>query len=416
MANIRKLSIGRYDLGAFSLFFAYSVCIQIIPMVLVQMSDDLGFSMREGSFAEGSWLQIARWLPAAFSAFICSFIAARFGKRRTLGVAMLLMCLGIVLSSIAPNYLLIFLSLLIAGVANGIAGTLSPPFVRSLHPAESGRYINFLNSFWALGTLFTVIVAGGLLSIGVSWRIIVCGSGLLTLIGALTLLLPENPHNKYPEQNDKLNPKQVFQQMLKVALDRRFIILFLTMLIFAGGEGVLMFWSASYIQLNFSGSAWAGGIGTGIFAIGMIISRILVGLFIPQHRLKQAIIGAALFGFFITLGFPEIKELWLLFIVLFLSGIATAPIWPSLISHSAERLTHLDKTTTMILITLSATPGRILFTFLVGYIAELTGNLTAAFYLVPAYFIIVAIMTFIEGLFPLSKDIINEKNEDIPTI
>ena len=328
---------------------------------------------------------------------------------------MLLMCLGMILSAISPDYTLVFLSLLIAGIANGIAGTLSSPFVRNLHPSESGRYINFLNSFWALGTLFTVIVSGGLLSIGVSWRVVLCGTGLLTLIGSLILLLPESKDKEYPEMQEQLSPKAIFQQMLKVLVDKRFMILFITMMIFAGGEGVLMFWSASYIQLNFSASAWAAGVGTGIFAAGMIISRIAVGYFIPQNKFKHAIIGFALFGFLITMFFPQIKELWLLFIVLFLSGIATAPIWPSLISHSAERLTHLDKTTTMILITLSSTPGRIIFTFLVGYIAEYTGNLSTAFYLVPAYFIIVAIMVFIEGTFP-TIDIVTEENNDIPTL
>ena len=411
----RKLSVNRYDIGVFSLFFAYSSCVQIVPMALVHMSEDLGFSLREGGFAEGSWLQIARWIPAIFSALLCSFVAARFGKRKTLGTSMLLMCLGMLLSAISPNYLLVFISLLIAGVANGIAGSLSSPFVRGLHPQESGKYINFMNSFWAIGTLFTVIVSGGLLSLGVSWRVVLFGTGLLTLIGAGILLLPERPTHKYPEQPEALSPGAVFSQMLKVSLDKRFMILFATMMIFAGGEGVLMFWSASYIQLNFAGSAWAAGVGTGIFAIGMIISRITVGYFIPQDKFKYAIIGFSLFGFIITLGFPDIKELWLLFITLFFSGVATAPIWPSLISHSAERLTHLDKTTTMILITLSSTPGRIIFTFLVGYIAEYTGDLSAAFYLVPAYFIIVAIMVFIEGRFPVTPDIIIETNNDIPT-
>ena len=415
MASNKKLSIGRYDIGAFTTFFAYSSCVQILPMALVQISDDLGFSLREGGFAEGSWLQIARWLPAIFSALLCSFIAARFGKRKTLGSAMLLMCFGMILCAISPDYTLVFLSLLVAGVANGIAGTLSSPFVRNLHPTESGKYINFLNSFWAIGTLFTVIISGGLLSIGISWRIVLCGTGLLTLIGALILLLPESIGKEYPEMQEQLTPKAIFQQMLRVSVDKRFMILFMTMLIFAGGEGVLMFWSASYIQLNFSASAWAAGVGTGIFAAGMIISRIAVGYFIPQNKFKHAIIGFALFGFITTLFFPQIKELWLLFIILFLSGIATAPIWPSLISHSAERLTHLDKTTTMILITLSSTPGRIIFTFLVGYIAKYTGNFSTAFYLVPAYFIIVAIMVFAEGLFQ-TADIITEENSDIPTI
>ncbi len=403
MAINKSISIGRYDCGAFITFFAYSSCTQILPMALVIMSDDLGFSLKEGGFAEGSMLQIARWLPGIFSALVCSFIAAKFGKRKTLGAGISLIGISMALSSIAPSYNMVFIALLLAGLANGLTGTLSSPFVRNLHPTESGRYINFLNSFWAIGTLFTVLVSGGLLSMGVSWRIVLFGTSLLTLPPAFILLLPQTKGKEYPECPEVLHPRAVVHQMRCVLVDRRFLYFFTTMMIFAGGEGVLMFWSASYIQLNFAGSAWAAGVGTAIFAVGMIVSRVFVGYFIHQDSFKTYIIGFAVGGFIITLGFPLITELWLLFIALFFSGMATAPLWPSLISYGAERLSHLDKTTTMILITLSATPGRIIFTFLVGYIATKTGSLSAAFYLVPTYFFVVAIMVYLEGRHPLTE-------------
>jgi fucose permease len=157
-----------------------------------------------------------------------------------------------------------------------------------------------------------------------------------------------------------------------------------------GGEFCLTFWTASYIQLNFSASAWAAGIATAVFSAGMFIGRTGWGYLLHQHHLKQLIFYSAIAGAIITFIFPITTNLWLILILLFLSGIATAPYWPSIQSYSADQMPHVDTTMLFILLAGAGIPGCGFFTWLMGFVGNHTNGLATAFYIVPACYIVLA--------------------------
>jgi len=159
------------------------------------------------------------------------------------------------------------------------------------------------------------------------------------------------------------------------------------MFVAGGGEFCLTFWCASFIQLNFMGSAWAGGIGTACFAGGMVLGRTGWGYLIKQHQLKHLIFWSALAGVLITLPIPWLRNLYVLFAFLFLAGLATGPFWPSLQSYCADRLPGTDTTMLFILLSSAGVPGCGFFTWLMGYIGNQAGDLSVAFYLVPGCYL-----------------------------
>jgi len=235
------------------------------------------------------------------------------------------MGIGMGLCAAAPIYGILFLALMIAGIGEGFIEGLATPFVQDLHNDQPGRYINFTHSFWSVGVLATVLISGVLLSLGVSWRLIIGAVSLSALIPASILLLPSRNESKYPEHPEPLNWKTVHNHSIAIIKVPRFWLFFAAMFVAGGGEFCLTFWCASYIQLNFSAAAWAGGVGTAFFAAGMVLGRTGWGYLLHQHHLRQLIVYSALAGTVITLFFPVLTNLWLFFALLFLSGIATAP-------------------------------------------------------------------------------------------
>jgi fucose permease len=162
------------------------------------------------------------------------------------------------------------------------------------------------------------------------------------------------------------------------------------MFVAGGGEFCLTFWCASYIQLNFIPSAWAGGVGTAFFAAGMVVGRTGWGYIIKQNQLFKLVAFSALAGTMVTLFFPILTNLWLFFGLLFVAGIATAPFWPSLQSYCADCLPQTDTTMLFILLSCAGVPGCGFFTWLMGFIGNHSGGLSSAFYLVPACYLILA--------------------------
>jgi fucose permease len=113
---------------------------------------------------------------------------------------------------------------------------------------------------------------------------------------------------------------------------------------------------------------------------------------LKQHHLNALIVFSALAGTAITLCIPMLTSLWTFFALLFLSGIATAPFWPSIQSYCADRLHENDTTMLFILLSCSGVPGCAFFAWLMGYLGDRANGLTVAFYLVPACYLILALL------------------------
>lgn len=386
------MTFGWFDYAAFIIFAAYASGSVVIPVALVQLSNDLGFSLAEGGLSAGGALHLGRTLPMILAMVLSGFVAGRWGLRRTLGYSVLLMVTGLAICAFAPFYGVLFIALMVAGAGEGVIEGVATPFVERLHKGESGRYINFTHSFWSVGIVVTVLGAGWLLSLGVSWRWITLTVAVMALIPALMLLRPFKNIQIYPEHPEPLHWKIVHDQLMEIVRIPRFWLFFAAMILAGGGEFCLTFWSASYIQLSFTPEPWAGGVGTACFAGGMVLGRTGWGYFIKQHQLNRLIFFSAIGGTIVTLFFPILSNLWVFFVLLFVSGIATAPFWPSIQSYTTDRFPHVDTTMLFILLSCAGIPGCGFFTWLMGYIGNQTGGLSVAFYIVPACYILIAII------------------------
>jgi fucose permease len=300
-----------------------------------------------------------------------------------------LMGIGMGLCAIAPGYGILLIALMIGGIGEGVIEGLATPFVQDLHLNDPGRYINFSHGFWSVGVLLTVLVSGAMLSLGVSWRLLVGAVGVFAVVPALMILLPGKGAH-YPEHPEPLHWTTVRSQVMTIIKIPRFWVFFAAMFVAGGGEFCLTFWSATYIQLNFASSAWAGGLGTAFFAAGMVAGRTVWPYIIKQRQLGSLILFSAVGGTLVTLFFPLMTSLWLFFGLLFLAGIATGPFWPSVQSYCADCLPKTDTTMLFILLAGAGIPGCGIFTWLMGWIGNHSGGLRSAFYLVPACYLILA--------------------------
>ena len=119
MKRSRALTFGRYDYAAFAGFFAYAAGSVIVPVALVLLARELGFSLEKGGMAAGGALHLGRTVAMVVAMLLCGFAAGRWGKRRSFGAAAVMMGLGILLCALAPGYSLLFFALMVAGVGEG---------------------------------------------------------------------------------------------------------------------------------------------------------------------------------------------------------------------------------------------------------------------------------------------------------
>ncbi len=398
------MTFGRYDVAAFVSFFAYASGSVVLPIALVALAVDLGFDLEEGGMSAGGALPLASTVPMVAAMLLAGFIAGRWGKRRTMGLAVVLMGVGLLVCASAPVYAVLFAAIMILGLGQGVLEALATPFVQAMHPQESGRYINFAHAFWPVGVLTTVLVAGGLIAVGVSWRLLVVGAACLTFLASALIFQPAPKDKAYPEHLEPVHWTVVWGHIKAILKTRRFWLFYAAMFLAGGGEYCLTFWSASYIQLHFAATAWAGGAGVACFAGGMFLGRTGWGYLIRQHHLNRLVFVSALVAALVSYSIPWLTELWWLFGLLFVSGLATAPFWPSIQSYSTDRLPDRDSTMMFILLSCAGVPGCGVFTWLMGLVGDYAGGLRAAFYLVPGCFVGLAVLMLVDMVLPVRAE------------
>ena len=394
--TLRGMRFGRYDVAAFLGFSSYAACAMVAPVALVAVAEDLKFPLDRGGMSAGGMLHLGRSLAMVGTMLLCGFLAARWGMRRSVGYSLLLMGMATLCCALAPGYGWLLAATVAAGFGEGVFDGLISPFVRDLHREEEpGRYVNFTHGFWSFGVLTAVLVYGALLYWGLSWRGLFVLAVLVTLVPVLLLLLPESRGAAYPERREAVPASRIWAQSLEIMARPRFWLFFAAMLLAGGGEFCLTFWCATFIQMHFSASALAGGIGTAAFAAGMFLGRTGGGVLIRQNRLPLLVVGSAVFAVAASLPIPLLQPeagkgtvlLLLLYGLLFVAGIGTAPFWPSIQSYAADRLPGTDTTMVFVLLSCAGIPGCGIFTWLMGVIGDWRG-LRVSFFLAPLCFLV----------------------------
>ncbi|MCQ2396842.1 MAG: MFS transporter, partial [Lentisphaeria bacterium] len=303
------------------------------------------------------------------------------GKRRSMGMAMLFLGCGVLLCSFASVYWMVVACVLLAGVGEGICEGLATPFVNDLHVNEPGSYVNIAHSFWSVGTVGAVVIVGLLHSLGVSWRGIVCFCGLASMLSSLGFLWRENPAAPYPEVPPERRDG-VWKASKPIFASWRFWLYCFCMLIGAGAEFGLTFWSAAFIQLNFNTGVWPGILGTAALGAGMFTGRYAYGRFVPQDKLYHLLLCASFIGVPVSMGLMLIRPdsfaspilvLGVVYLLLYLAGLCVAPFWPSLQVYGVLRLPKLDSTMLYVYFSSVGIPGCGIFTWLMGAVGDKYG-------------------------------------------
>ena len=398
------MKFGRYDLASYSAFIMYSICSFAIPLMIVNIGNDLDFPLDKGGMGAGGLLHAARCSLMILALVICSLIAGKIGKRLSMGFCVLFFGFGILICAFSTHYWMLLPCLILVGFGEGICEGLATPFIQDLHSDAPERYVNIGHAFWSVGTILAVGLVSGLLTLGVNWRILLGGIGALSMLSAAFFLWKENPKKKYPETKDKIDLSSLWERTCLIFKQKSFWRCCGAMFFGAGAEFGLTFWSAAYIQLTFKTSVFIAGLGTGAIAIGMILGRTGIGYIAKPHTLRYinlftslATIPLTLILVFLKPGImPDWATFTTLFTVLFLAGIGISPYWPTTQVYGVQKMTHCDSTLLYVYFSAMGVPGCGFFSWFMGYMGDKLGDLRATILVVPCSLLIFAAFIFYE--------------------
>ena len=259
---------------AFALCYAAMVClavaVNLMPIFLTTLRLDLGG--RAGLTGE----QLGRISAITFAGLVGGILftgplADRWGGKLFSVLGTLLIGVGLALLGIAPGYSMVLVAVFVMGLGAGILDMVLSPIIAALQPDSRARALNWVHSFYGIGTVITVLVGTFAFRLGIGWRTISLIFIIVPLPVALGFLNVDLPPLVSDKEGGRTRLRDLCRNSSFVAVN---------VAIFLGGalELGLAQWLPAYAQMSLGFSKSTGGVSLLAFSAAMALGRIFAGL------------------------------------------------------------------------------------------------------------------------------------------
>ncbi len=376
------MKITKLDIASWAGFMVFSTSGVVTPICLPEIMKALSTSLSEG----GS-METARTVIMMTVLVLSGILAQKWGKKFFLTGGQYLLAVGLLMASMANNYITFTASLMIMGIGGGVMEALISPLVVDLHPDDSGRYMNVTHAFYPIGVVVSALLFGELLTLGMSWRWVF----RLTAIAALAIAISYNL-SRFPQP--VTSEHSTGHMIRKIFLLPGFWLFAVAIFLGAGVESAFTFWSTSYVTTYLKDVPRAGAIAVMIFAAMMAIGRMLSAKFANTMSLKMLMGVSALLGLTVSWLLPFATSLYWFYVLLALAGLATACFWPTILAEAAACL-KVDATILFVMLSCVGIGGFGFAPWLLGIIGD-RSDLKAAFSVMPGFFVILLVVLLVE--------------------
>lgn len=139
------------------------------------------------NIASLTWILVG--IAATPSCVGWSMLAARWGKKWTLTIAMLLQSIGIAIPVLIPSSTAVFAGAILFGVTFMGITTLTVAYAKDLFPKNNRKIIGLLTTIFGLGQIIGPLIGGLLISGNGSYLTALIGAAFIVFLGAISLPL-----------------------------------------------------------------------------------------------------------------------------------------------------------------------------------------------------------------------------------
>ena len=193
---------------------------------------------------------------------LTNWLISRFGSRRIVTVAGLWLCLALPLPAVAPNLGLLFVSLFLLGVGNGVLDVSMNVQAVMVEAAGKRPMMATFHALFSVGGLAGAAGAGlvAIIQMPATTHLLIVGLAMsVAILVASRFLLPQSAA-------DRTGPSFARPSRALLGLG---VLAFIALI----GEGAMADWSAVYLRNTLGASAAAGAIGYGAFTAAMVAGR-----------------------------------------------------------------------------------------------------------------------------------------------
>jgi FHS family glucose/mannose:H+ symporter-like MFS transporter len=264
----------------------------------------------------------------ATGSFSGGMLTERFGRRRVMTLATVLIGLGTATLGLVPVWAVVLVAALPAAFGSGAIDGGVNGLVLDLYPTARGRALNTLHLFFGLGALSSPLAVGRLVEAGIPWQAVVVATAAVTVPVALLWATVSLPHGRR-----RATPVDGAPPAGRLALRWPLVALEIAIACYVASEIGVSNWLIRFLEdapltlATTSLSLFWGGL-----AVGRLVSARFSDRF--DHR-RYATISALAAGLatIVAVLVPSTEASIALFAVV---GFASGPVFPLIIAIGGE--------------------------------------------------------------------------------
>ncbi|WP_442582145.1 MFS transporter [Mesorhizobium sp. ASY16-5R] len=255
-------------------------------------------------------------------------LADRFGAKPFVLLANFLMVAGLAGIAMAGDYGALLITVFMLGLGAGMLDMILSPVVAALNPERRTAAMNWLHSYFCVGSVVTVLIGMTALALDIDWRI-ACVALILFPLGLIAAFAPM----QFPALVTE-GGRTPFTALL-----RRAWFLGALLAIFLGGATELGMaqWLPAYAEISLGFSPVVAASGLLFFSVAMALGRMVVGMLEDQvNPFAVLAVSAATSVILFLLGaFLQNPSLALLACIA--AGFSGSSLWPTMLAVAADR-------------------------------------------------------------------------------
>ena len=164
----------------------------LVPSLIREIERD--FDQSDAGLGIYYFVGAAAYAPGSFSG---GMLTERFGRRRVLTIATMLIGLGTAVLGLVPIWAVVLVSTIPAGFGSGAIDGGVNGLVLDLYPTARGRALNTLHLFFSVGALTSPLVVGRVVEAGIPWQAVVVATAAATVPVAVLWATVSLPHGRH---------------------------------------------------------------------------------------------------------------------------------------------------------------------------------------------------------------------------
>ena len=328
------------------------------------IQDINGFFGMDG--ASAGLLITMYFLGSLFAPVLAGECSDRVGKKMVLILSCIALIMGIIIIVMFDHLITAAMGILLMGSGSCTFEGLLSAKITDNNPHTAEKIMNFSQLFFCVGAVLGPMLSLTVKTYGGSWQTTMLINAVIFLPAVMILIgIPNDKKAAIEKNKHNIQNKAYSLQLIK---DIRFILFFLSMLLYVGAEsGVGFFITGYYTEAGMTG---IGEVALSLFWAGMIIGRLLAGIFYKQSEkiMVLCLVSGTVFSCLLQFELQTASSIGMFFMF----GLSMSAIWPLLMAFCTRMFSHFSGTAGGLMV-VGASLGGIMVPALMGLLSSNVG-------------------------------------------